>query len=445
MSIIRPDQPGWFPAPASRRASANPALKVAVSVDLMRGAGAGGHLRYWERLARAASGLGQTIDLTVHVQGEAADVDVIDENVRFAAHRPVMPTSRIRGLGSVADHTDLAPHHPGLARALADADIIHTTDAFFAHAATCRRAARRDNKPLIASLHTDVPAYTRLYSGEVLRRMVPGALGRAVATGSGLPEALERHMNWKLRRHYRSCDWVLASRADHRLMARDLGAGARPLRRGIDFSVFSPTRRDRNRLAARYGISPDTTVLLTVGRVSVGKNSGLPVRVARQLLESGKDVHVIMVGRVDDRSIVENVLPPDRLTLTGPLAEDDLSVMYASADIFLFPSEIEVAPNAVQEARASGLPVLAHRRGGGGLLAPDGRDGCILDTGDIREWSRATGKLIEDADRRRMMGREARLTARRHLPEWRDVLLEDLLPVWRHAHAERVQGLYVRR
>ena len=43
------------------------------------------------------------------------------------------------------------------------------------------------------------------------------------------------------------------------------------------------------------------------------------------------------------------------------------------------------------------------------------------------------------------MGCEARLHARRRLPDWRDVLLEDLLPVWRQARIEREQGLYVRR
>ncbi len=445
MSIIRPERLGRPVAPADCQNTDHSPLRVAVSVDLMRGAGAGGHMRYWERIARAASGLGHAIDLTIHVQGEAAGIEEIDDNCRFVAHRPVIATSRIRGLDRIADHTDLAPHHAGLARALAGADIIHTTDAFFAHAATCRRVARRGNLPLVASLHTDVPAYTRLYSGEVLKRMVPGALGRAVASGSGLPEALERHMNWKLRRHYRTCDWVLASRPDHCRMARDLGAGARPLRRGIDFSVFSPTRRDRDWLEACHGIPRNRLVVLCVGRVSVGKNSGLPVRAAGLLADRGIDVHVVLAGRIDDRAIVDGILPPDRLTLTGPLAEDDLARLYASADIFAFPSEIEVSPNAVLEARASGLPVVVHRQGGGEAVAADGTDGLVLSGSDPAAWADAFGRLAGDDAMRRSMGCEARLHARRRLPGWRDVLLEDLLPVWRQARIERDQGLYVRR
>ncbi len=56
----------------------------------------------------------------------------------------------------------------------------------------------------------------------------------------------------------------------------------------------------------------------------------------------------------------------DRASLPGTMSQEDLPWIYASSDIFVFPSRSEVSPNVVLEARASGLPVVVADRNGGG-------------------------------------------------------------------------------
>jgi glycosyltransferase involved in cell wall biosynthesis len=423
---------------SSAREDGSHPIRVAVSVDLQRGAGTGGHMRFWERIAEAASGLSRAIDLTVHVQGDGETTESLDSNVRFVTHRPGLSTRGLSGLRSVADHTDLAPHHFGLARRLVTADILHTTDCFFAHAATCRRVARLAGKPLVTSLHTDVPAYTRHFSGQLLKRWLPDGLGSLAVEQLDVPGRLERHMERKIHRHYAASDWVLASVESHRDLARSLGAGARPLRRGIDLATFCPVRRDRPWLFSQYGIPLERIVLMCSGRVSSGKNIHVLRDMMIRLLGEGRDVHLLLAGRIDHPMLLDGI-PLDRLTLTGPLGLADLGRTYASADIFTFPSAIEVAPNAVQEALASGLPCILHRDGGG--RATDGRNGeaLLLDSADPARWSDAVRNLLDDPVGLKAMSAAARQFARHQLPDWRTVLTEDLLPVWRRALEEKLE------
>jgi hypothetical protein len=51
--------------------------------------------------------------------------------------------------------------------------------------------------------------------------------------------------------------------------------------------------------------------------------------------------------------------------------------------------------------------------------------------GDTAAWVQALAALVGDPSRRAQMGRAARARALREIPTWRQVLLEDLLPVWR--------------
>src|SRR3954467_6922985 len=111
-------------------------LRVGVLVDLAWTSQAGGHVKCWERLSRAATELGGALDLTIHFSGAAPARRELTDTVRYVIERPVFSTQSLPFLAHVPDHTDLAPWHPRLARALGRYDVIHTTDAYFAYART---------------------------------------------------------------------------------------------------------------------------------------------------------------------------------------------------------------------------------------------------------------------------------------------------------------------
>jgi hypothetical protein len=124
-------------------------LKVGVLVDLALTRAAGGHVKCWQRIAEAAVGCADRLDLTVHFSGSPPRRIELSPSVRYVLLPPVLSTTRL--VREVPDHTDLAPWHPRLARALADYDVIHTTDAFFCYARTATRFARRRGIPVVSS------------------------------------------------------------------------------------------------------------------------------------------------------------------------------------------------------------------------------------------------------------------------------------------------------
>lgn len=418
-------------------------VRVGVLVDLALAEEAGGHVKCWERFAEAATELPADLDLTVHFMGPEVERRELSPNVRYVLLPPVFSTARLPFLGHSPDHTDLAPVHPALRRHLGDYDVVHATDAYFAYARTALKWTRRHRRPLVSSTHTDTPKYTRLFARDALLRLGGGgAVGRLLADRLGLPERLGRSMSRKLDRYLAASDHVLASSAADRERALRLLPPERvgTLRRGIDKCAFRPDRRDRAAVEARYGIPPGRHLLLYVGRVDASKSPLVLADAARLLIDRGVPVHVLYAGRGGEHDAVAARLGP-HATLTGPLPQGDLPALYASADLFVFPSRTELSPNVAVEAKASGLPVVLSSHGGSRqMVVEDGRDGRLIESGDPLDWAEAVGALLADPNRLRTMAAAAREHVERGWPSWRDVLAEDLLPVWRRVAAAYASG-----
>jgi glycosyltransferase involved in cell wall biosynthesis len=144
----------------------------------------------------------------------------------------------------------------------------------------------------------------------------------------------------------------------------------------------------------------------------------------------GYGVHFLVVGHGVQRQEVVDRLGP-HVTLTGNLPHDELAQIYASADLLLFPSEAEVWPNVVMEARACGLPVVACEQGAAHVMRGEYRDGVLLPTRDPQVWVATTMDLLKQPGLLSAMGQRARCAVETQVPSWQGVLEEDLLPVWR--------------
>lgn len=86
---------------------------------------------------------------------------------------------------------------------------------------------------------------------------------------------------------------------------------------------------------------------------------------------------------------------------------DELSAIYASSDLFVFPSTTDTLGQVVMESQASGLPVLVTEQGGPKEVVREGQTGHILGGKDAAAWVEAISRLCAEADRRRAMGRRA--------------------------------------
>src|SRR5215472_2282556 len=412
-------------------------LRVGVLVDLPFGPHSGGHVKCWTRLAEAAARRHGDLDLTVYFTGNEPREIKLADTVRYTIVPSVFSTARVGFLSHVPDHTDLAPWHPRIAKALGGFDVIHTTDGYFTHARTALRVARRRHIPLVNSVHTNTPEYARVFTAQTIDKLFGrGVVARMLRDGLCVPEFVERRMLRQLDRYHRACDFVLVSRPSQLEVAtRAMPGRVALLRRGIEHQLFRPANRNRGWLASEFGIAPGTIVVLYVGRLNRGKNVGLIADAFVSLVQRGLPIHLLCAGDGDERATILERLG-SRASCPGNIEREMLATIYASSDLFAFPSEIEEYGNVVLEALASGLPVMVSARSSCGRLLIENVTGHVLPGGDAGAWAEAIGALAGDPDRRRDMSHAARAYAERRLPSWDDVLATDLLPHWREV-AER--------
>lgn len=427
------------PEKEDRTARHAPPISVAVLVDLEFAEGASGHVKCWQRFAEAAVEDAHDIDLTVYFIGEEERCVPLSETVRYRLLKPRLGTRRFPFLAQGAGHTDLAWFHPQLAQRLPRHDVLHTTDVF-AFAATARRVSRRRRMPMVTSIHTDLPKLTEIYTGEVVRRLFGGGkIASLLLDDLELGAVNARKMARRVHRMVRRSDHVMVPhRDDWRRLAPVVGPNRLSLlRRGIDIDRFHPSRRDRARLADRFGIEADCGALLFVGRIDESKKAAYAARAAQALIGRESRFKFLFVGDGAQRQAIADILGP-KAVLPGSVPQEDLAWIYPSADMFVFPSESETVGNVVLEAKASGLPALvADAPGPAQLVLKHGVDGLITPTADPADWTAAIAALLEDGGRRQEMGRQARIAVETAWPSWGDVLRVDLLPIWRDVALRR--------
>jgi glycosyltransferase involved in cell wall biosynthesis len=409
-----------------------------VLVDLPRRASSGGHVKSWERLADAAVGMADALDLTVHFAGEATRTVEIAPNVRYATHRSIFSSARLPFLPPVPEHADLARFHPELARSLEGADVIHTTDAFFVFARTAERVARARGVPLVTSIHTDTPSYTAVFTEATIDRLFgKGRLARLLKEGIALPRRAEARMLKRFADHQHRCAAVVVSRPDQlepfgqRLSPRRVSL----LRRGVDRGVFRPQAPDRAWLEDKFDIPPGRIVVVMVGRLDRIKNVLTVADAVQRLGSAGAPIHLLCAGEGPDRDAIFARLG-GRASCPGTIPPAELSRVYASADVIAHASRIEDTSNVVLEALACGRPLLVAAESGSDRHVVDGETALVVGANDADGWARALERIAADQELRARLSAHAAGWAVTGIPTWRDVLREDLMAVWQQARAD---------
>jgi glycosyltransferase involved in cell wall biosynthesis len=275
--------------------------------------------------------------------------------------------------------------------------------------ATGRFVASRLHLPLLATYHTDLPAYSAHYGLSGLRGLVYAYL-RWVHNGCRLTLCPSTATLADLRAH-----------------------GFRRLRlwgRGVDTERFHPRHRSEAWRRA-VGLQPGETLLLYVGRLATEKRIDLLAAALAGLSSEGTPVRLVLVGDGPARPALERQLAGLPVHFAGFLKGDELATAYASADAFVFPSDTETFGQVIQEAMASGLPVMAARAGGALDLVRDGITGMLVAPGDAADLRAHIRQLAADPALRGALGQAGRRAAERR--SWSSVM-DELL-----GHYQRVQ------
>ena len=150
----------------------------------------------------------------------------------------------------------------------------------------------------------------------------------------------------------------------------------------MDITGFVPSARDQG-LHRRWSPA-GKPVIGFVGRLAPEKHvERLAVLAARD------DLQVVVVGDGVDRGKLQSLMPT--AVFTGELRGPALAAAYASMDVFVHPGEHETFCQAVQEAMASGLPVVAPNAGGPRDLVTPMHTGLLLNVDEFE--SRLSGSV----------------------------------------------------
>jgi phosphatidylinositol alpha 1,6-mannosyltransferase len=306
---------------------------------------------------------------------------------------PGYPGFRL-GLPAARVRTALVRHRP---------DIMHLTSPVFlgAHGAA---VARRLGLPAVAVYQTDLPSYARAYrlgrAGQAfawrwLRGIHNGAartLAPSTVTATGLlGQGIDNVWLWG---------------------------------RGVDTRRFDPAKRSSD-LRAR--LTPGGELIVGyVGRLATEKRVDLLAGITA--LEG---VRLVIVGAGPAEAMLRQQMP-DAVFL-GERRGEDLAAIYASLDVFVHSGPYETFGQTMQEAAASGLPVVAPAAGGPLDLVADGVTGYLVPPSDPDAFTAAVARLAADPATRAVFGAAGR---RKVLGRSWAALTEELL-----GHYSQVLGI----
>jgi glycosyltransferase involved in cell wall biosynthesis len=168
---------------------------------------------------------------------------------------------------------------------------------------------------------------------------------------------------------------------------------------GVDLDQFAPQAR-----------AWDPPLLLSAGRAVYQKGLDLGLRALAGLKDLPWRWLIAGDGPQMDalQALARELEIADRVTFLGWQAREDLVKKYHAANLFLFPSRHEGMPNAVLEAMASGMPVVATRIAGNEELVLDGETGLLVPPENVDALREALRCILVDANMREKMGSASR-------------------------------------
>lgn len=258
-------------------------------------------------------------------------------------------------------------------------DLVHLASPV-ALGALGLRAAHRLGVPAVAVYQTDVGGFVR-------RHGLPGG------------PAIDR---WIASLHQRADLTLAPSRASLDHLAAMGVPRCRLWRRGVDLDQFGPAHRSAA-LRAGWGAGPDDLVVGYVGRLAPEKQVRRLAELAGLRAPDGRRVRLVAVGDGPERPWLEEQLPG--AAFTGMLGGADLAAAFASLDVFVHTGEHETFCQTVQEAQASGVPVVVPAAGGPLDLVDHGRTGLhhAPAARDGADLARQVRSLVDDAALRRRL------------------------------------------
>ncbi|MDG6952614.1 MAG: glycosyltransferase family 4 protein [Nitrososphaerota archaeon] len=198
---------------------------------------------------------------------------------------------------------------------------------------------------------------------------------------------------------------------------------------GVDLALLDPARSRRRPAQVLY-----------VGRLVRYKRVDVLLSAFGEVLSKMPEATLVIVGGGKERPLLEKLaasLPRESVTFMGSLASnEEVAKMYRESTLFVLPSVVEGEGIVLKEAMAAGLPVIATRSPGSGVLGlvKEGWNGALVRPDDPGPLATTILQFLSDKGRREETGMNGRKMAETW--DW-DETAKGVLRIYRRALAKR--------
>jgi len=184
------------------------------------------------------------------------------------------------------------------------------------------------------------------------------------------------------------------------------GRPARVVRCGVDLAAYRQPAVSRAETRARLGLEPDAAVVLTLACLKPQKDPRTWVEVAARVAAAAPGVVFLMAGDGELRAEVEALIAARGLERSARLLgwRRDVPDLLHASDVFFLPSLWEGLPQAIVQAMAARLPVVATAVDGNPEAVHAGDNGYLVAPGDVPAMTTALSRLLADPALRARLG-----------------------------------------
>lgn len=187
----------------------------------------------------------------------------------------------------------------------------------------------------------------------------------------------------------------------HRVIANSSAAAARLIEEGVHPAkvVTIANGLDVERFAARKqrATPRGSRVVTTVANLRPGKGHDVLLRAAARLVRRVPDIRFRIIGDGPRRRDLQRQAVALRISSHVDFLgyRSDVPELLRGSDIFVLPSLMEASPNALIEAMAAGVPIVATRVGGIPEAIEHERSGILVPAGDDRALAAGIARLMK--------------------------------------------------
>lgn len=173
---------------------------------------------------------------------------------------------------------------------------------------------------------------------------------------------------------------------------------------GLDVARMQNPVRSREQMREEFGLTESDKFIASIGELDDNKNH---ITVIKALATLGrKDFKYVVCGVGPNKDMLlaeaEHMGLKENVILAG--YRSDIPDVLNAADIFVFPSFHEGMPVSALEAMACGLPIICSEIRGNVDIIREGDNGYLFQPSDVETLARKLGYLLDDAEKRKVMG-----------------------------------------